>query len=249
ATGRFRTRESLQPHLDSGAPRVVISTLPETPIDRVLINGVNQSTAMAADRLISAGSASTSATALALKTILESCELEHASMTSVHAYTSDQSLQDYAGPDYRRSRSGAENIIPNHTPALACVQAVLPQMQGKMTAYALNVPVQTGSLLDLSLVFSDPAVTAEDVNALFVRAEKAEGNGGLIETTQDPIVSSDVKGCRASLLVDLDATIKAGERTIKLLGWHESLGHAQRLLEVAALYCDLDPEHRMEDAQ
>ncbi|MCB1644968.1 MAG: hypothetical protein KDI36_05925 [Pseudomonadales bacterium] len=238
ATSKFKSIAALQPHIDNGARRVITSVLPEEGIDRVILFGVNNQDADASDRIISAGSASTTATALALKTITSRWNIEHASMTSVHAYTSDQSLQDLAGPDYRRSRSGAENIIPNHTPALQWVQHVMPELDGKMTAYALNVPVQTGSLVDLTLVFSDPDISVEAVNACFADAEKAMPE--LIATTTDPIVSSDVTGFRTSMLVDLDGTIKAGERTIKLLAWHETLGHARRILDVVHLYSQLD---------
>lgn len=238
ATARFRSSTELAPHLDNGAKRVIVSTLPEDNIDRVVLYGVNNETIEAQDRIVSAGSASTTAAGHALKTIMADHEIEHASMTSVHAYTSDQSLQDYAGPDYRRSRSGAENIIPNATPALYWLPRVLPQLDGKLSAYAMNVPVQVGSMLDLTITFSDPAITVEAINGLFMKA--AAGNPDLIQATADPIVSSDVRGLSQSLIVDMDATVKAGTRLIKLIGWHETLGHARRILDVASLYADLN---------
>ena len=238
ATGRFRSRAELHPHLENGAGRVLISTLPTADIDRVVLFGVNEACAAAADRIVSAGSASTTAAALALKVVMGAFPLAHASITSVHAYTSDQSLQDYAGPDYRRSRSGAENIIPNDTPAPRWVERALPAAKGKVSGFALNVPVQAGSLLDLTLAFAGAGPDAEAVNDLF-RAAATEAPQ-LLGATEDPIVSSDVKGCRQSLLVDLKGTLKAGERLVKLLAWHESLGHARRTLDLAALYADLD---------
>jgi glyceraldehyde 3-phosphate dehydrogenase len=238
ATGRFRSRADLTPHLDNGAKRVICAVLPDDGIDRVVLSGVNDHTASAEDRLVSAGSASTTATALVLKTIADHHPIEHASITSVHAYTSDQSLQDYAGPDYRRSRSGAENIIPNDTPARHWVQRVLPALEGKLSGYALNVPVQNGSMLDVTVSFAAPGVDVESINALFVAA--ATRRPDVIGVARDPIVSSDVKGCSQSLLVDLMGTMKAGSRMIKVLGWHETLGHARRILDVAGLYADLD---------
>ena len=244
AAGRFRTLGELRPHLDNGAPRVILSTLPAEDIDRVVLVGVNQASAAAADRIVSAGSASTAAAALALKVVVNAFPLAHASITSVHAYTSDQSLQDYAGPDYRRSRSGAENIIPNDTPAPRWVERALPEAKGKVSGFALNVPVPAGSLLDLTLAFADAAPNTEAVNDLF-RAAAAEAPE-LIGATEDPIVSSDVKGCRQSLLVDLKGTLKAGERLVKLLAWHESLGHARRILDLAALYAVLDAQQARE---
>ena len=240
ATGRFRSRAELLPHLENGAGRVLLSTLPTADIDRVVLFGVNQAAAAAADRIVSAGSASTTAAALALSVVMGAFPLAHASITSVHAYTSDQSLQDYAGPDYRRSRSGAANIIPNDTPAPHWVEEALPEAKGKVSGFALNVPVQAGSLLDLTLAFADPGPDAAAVNDLF-RAAAADAPE-LVGATEDPIVSSDVKGCRQSLLVDLKGTLKAGERLVKLLAWHESLGHARRILDLAALYADLDAQ-------
>lgn len=238
ATGRYRTVRELRPHLENGARRVIISTLPESDIDRVLISGVNEKDASSSDRIVSAGSGSTTAAALVLKVVGDRFLLEHASMTSVHAFTSDQRLQDYASSDYRRSRSGSENIIPNQTPALTWIPRILGGLAGRFTAYALNVPVQVGSMLDLTLVFQTPDIETEAINALF--REAANTSPGYIETVEDPIVSSDIKGSSASVILDLQATLKAGTHTFKVLGWHETLGHARRILDVASLYSKID---------
>ena len=176
--------------------------------------------------------------ALALKVLVDAGPIEHATMTSVHAYTSDKTLQDYAGPDYRRSRSGAENIIPNETPAPQWVERLMPAVAGKLSGFALNVPVQAGSLLDMTVAFADADVDAQAVNDLFLAA--AADRPELIAATADPIVSSDVKGCSQSILVDLKGTLKAGSKLIKILAWHESLGHARRILDLAALYAGLE---------
>jgi len=244
ASGRFRSMQELNPHLDNGAKRVILSVLPEGDVDRVVLFGVNEASATADDRIISAGSASTTATALALKIIMDRFAIEHATMTSVHAYTSDQALQDYAGADYRRSRSGAENIIPNNTPALHWVQQVIPEVSGKFTAYALNVPVQVGSMLDITVAFTEAILDVDSIKDLFITAE--ENVPALVGTTNDLIVSSDIKGCTKSLLVDLQGTIKAGSKIVKLLAWHESLGHACRILDIAETYADLDATERKE---
>ncbi|MEM7220968.1 MAG: glyceraldehyde 3-phosphate dehydrogenase NAD-binding domain-containing protein [Pseudomonadota bacterium] len=238
ATGIFRSRDDLAPHIGNGAHRVITSVLPIGELDRVVLYGVNNDQAVASDRIVSAGSASTTASALLLRAFCERWPLEQASMTSVHAYTSDQSLQDYAGPDIRRSRSGAENIIPNSTPAREWVERTLPELGGRFSAYALNVPVQVGSLLDITVVTRDSAPRVEEANVFFeqVAAEKAR----LLATTRDPIVSSDVRGTTQSLIVDLDATMRAGSKMLKLIAWHETLGHAQRILDVAGLYALLD---------
>ena len=237
-TGTFRSKQALKPHLKNGAQRVILSTVPEGKIDRVVLFGINQASIDADDQIVSAGSASTTALALALKIMSEAGEIQHATMTSVHSYTSDQILQDYAGPDYRRSRSGAENIIPNETPAPQWVERLMPNLAGKLSGFALNVPVQAGSLLDLTVAFDHKDVSVKSVNELFLAASLAEPR--LIAATADPIVSSDVKGCPQSILVDLDGTLKAGSKMIKVLAWHETLGHASRILDLAAMYANLE---------
>jgi len=238
ATGRYRRRQDIEAHLHAGAGRVILASLPAEPIDRIVIPGINENSAASADKMISAGSATTNAFALLLRSLDRALGVDCASMTTVHAYSSDQSLQDYAHEDFRRSRSAAENIIPNNNESARWVEFVLPKFAGKLSGYALNVPVQRGSLLDLNCVMQDGAVTVEQVNEA-VRAAAAE-QPALIGATDDPIVSSDVIGCRQSLLFDARATIKAGKRIVKVLAWYESLGHACRVLDVVRHYGRLD---------
>jgi glyceraldehyde 3-phosphate dehydrogenase len=228
----------MEAHLRGGARRVILASLPSEPIDRVVIPGINESSASASDKLISAGSATTNALALLLRSLDQVLGVDCASMTTVHAYSSDQSLQDYAHEDFRRSRSAAENIIPNNNESARWVESVLPKFSGKLSGYALNVPVQRGSLLDVNCVMQDANVSVEQVNET-MRAAAAD-HPALIGVTDDPIVSSDVIGCRQSLLFDSRATLKAGKRIVKTLAWYESLGHACRVLEVVRHYTSLD---------
>jgi len=238
ATGRYRRRQDIEAHLRAGARRVILASLPAEPIDRIVIPGINESSAASADKMISAGSATTNAFALMLRSLDRALGVDCASMTTVHAYSSDQSLQDYAHEDFRRSRSAAENIIPNNNESARWVEFVLPKFAGKLSGYALNVPVQRGSLLDLNCVMQNGGVTVEQVNEA-MRAAAAE-QSALIGATDDPIVSSDVIGCRQSLLFDARATIKGGKRIVKVLAWYESLGHACRVLDVVRHYGRLD---------
>lgn len=240
ATGRYRRREYLQTHLQGGAGRVILASLPAEPIDRVLIPGINEASAISGDRLISAGSATTNALALILYFLDAALGVDFASMTTVHAYSSDQSLQDYAHEDFRRSRSAAQNIIPNSNESAHWVELILPKFAGKLSGYALNVPVQQGSLLDLNCVMHESGVTVAQVNQAMQAAAKKHPL--LIGSTDDPIVSSDVIGCRQSLLFDSQATLKAGKNIVKVLAWYESLGHACRVLDVVRLYGKLDGE-------
>ncbi|MGE5819750.1 MAG: type I glyceraldehyde-3-phosphate dehydrogenase [Deltaproteobacteria bacterium] len=238
ATGRYRRREHMAAHLRAGAGRVILASLPAEPIDRIVIPGINESSAVSQDKLVSAGSATTNAFALLLQSLDQALGVECASMTTVHCYTSDQSLQDYAHEDFRRSRSAAENIIPNNNESARWVEVVLPKFAGKLSGYALNVPVQQGSLLDLNCVMRNENVTVKQVNDA-MRAAAAD-RPALIAVTDDPIVSSDVIGCRQSLLFDSRATLKAGKKIVKALAWYESLGHACRILDVVRCYSNLD---------
>ena len=238
ATGRYRRRRDMEAHLRAGAKRVILASLPSEPIDRIVIPGINESDASSADKMISAGSATTNAFPLLLQSLDQSLGVDCASLTTVHAYSSDQSLQDYAHEDFRRSRSAAENIIPNNNESARWVEMVLPKFVGKLSGYALNVPVQRGSLLDVNCVMQSGNVTVEQLNDA-MRAAAAE-HPDMIGVTGDPIVSSDVIGCRQSLLFDACATLKAGKKIVKTLAWYESLGHACRVLDVVRLYGKLD---------
>ena len=240
ATGKFRERQSMQAHLENGAPRVLLRTLPTDHIDRIIIPGINGQAAQLEDRMISAGSATTTALCLLLHALSRDFVIECGSMTSIHSYTSDQVLQDYAGSDFRRSRSAAENIIPNTHEAADWLGHVLPAFAGKIITAALNVPIHQGCLLDVNLVLADSAVTAQDINAAM--RQHASAYPGIVDVVEDPIVSSDVIGNPHSLLFDTKGTIKAGANTIKTLGWYETLGHAARLLDVARIYGALDQQ-------
>src|SRR6185369_1966179 len=187
ATGRYRRRRDMEAHLRGGAKRVILASLPAEPIDRIVIPGINEAYASAADRMISAGSATTNAFALLLQSLDKSLGVAYASLTTVHAYSSDQSLQDYAHEDFRRSRSAAQNIIPNSNESARWVELILPRFAGKLSGYALNVPVQRGSLLDLTCVMRDSGVSAAQVNDVMRAAAKSHPL--LIGITDDPVVS------------------------------------------------------------
>jgi glyceraldehyde 3-phosphate dehydrogenase len=217
---------------------VILASLPAESIDRVVIPGVNESDAAGADKMISAGSATTNAFALLLQSLDQSLGVDCASLTTVHAYSSDQSLQDYAHEDFRRSRSAAENIIPNSNESARWVEMVLPKFAGKLSGYALNVPVQRRSMLDVNCVMCSDSVTVDQVNDAMRTA--AARRPDLIGVTDDPIVSSDVIGCRQSLLFDARATLKAGKKIVKVLAWYESLGQACRVFDVVRWYSELD---------
>jgi glyceraldehyde 3-phosphate dehydrogenase len=238
ATGIFKTRRELEKHLKSGAPHVVLSTLPEDEIDRIVVMGVNEHTIDLKDKIVSAGSATTNATALMLKFFNEKFGVEYAMLTTVHSYTSDQPLRDKAGAEYRRSRSAAENIIPNETPTPRWIPTILPEFKGRIEGTALNVPIPNGSLLDLTTVFKTKDVTIEQVNDLMYEAAKKLPN--LIAVAEDPIVSSDVINDRHAVIFDKLATMKSQGRMMKTLVWyHTALAQACRILDVIRTYHNL----------
>lgn len=232
ATGMFRTREQLQKHLDSGAKAVILSTPPVGEIDRMVINGVNDGDLTADDRIVSNGSSSCHALAVALKVLNEKVGVRRAFMTTVHAYTSDQQLSDSARGDLRWSRSAAQNIIPNTSWAAHAVMDLMPELKGKVDGMALNVPVPAGSNIDLVVELEKP-LDAEAYNAIF--AEAAEGSySGLLGYTDEPIVSSDIIGNPCSGVLDAKATISLGNGLVKSVIWYDNgWAYAYRLLDLA----------------
>jgi glyceraldehyde 3-phosphate dehydrogenase len=238
STGKYREKSHMEDHLGNGAPRVLLRTLPSDHIDRIVIPGINAQDIQTNDRMLSAGSATTTALCLLLDILSKEFAIECGSMTTVHAYTSDQALQDYAGSDFRRSRSAAKNIIPNSHEAGAWLGRILPQFEGKVLTSALNVPIHEGCLLDVNLVMEDEQIDAEDINRVM---RNCVGNyEGIVDVVEDPIVSSDIIGNAHSLLFDTKGTIKAGKNIVKTLSWYENLGHAARLLDVVRLYANLE---------
>ena len=242
ATGRYRTRAHAERQLAAGGQRVIYATLTAGEPDRLLVPGINDEDATAEDRVVSAGSPTTNAFALLLDALDRAFGIEYASMTSIHAYTSDQPLQDYAQGDERRSRSAAQNIIPNANESAAWVERLLPRFAARLSGSALNVPVQHGSLLDVDAVLRREGIAVDAVNAAMQAA--AEARPQLVGITHEPIVSSDAIGCRQSLLFDAKATQRAGARLLKVLAWYETLGHACRVLEVVRRYAVLAQEAR-----
>tara|TARA_R110002110_G_scaffold415561_2_gene650869 strand:- start:73032 stop:74054 length:1023 start_codon:yes stop_codon:yes gene_type:complete len=238
STGKYRATRFLQDHLNNGAGRVMMRTLPLDGIDRIVVPGINDDQIQAGDKMISAASGTTTALCLLLHILSQRFEIECGSMNTIHSYTADQALQDYAGSDYRRSRSAAKNIIPNTHESGLWLGHILPQFDGKILTSALNVPIHEGCLLDVNLVIPDQSVTPEDVNQAM--RDAVAGLPGIVDVVEDPIVSSDVIGNPHSLLFDTKGTIKAGSTIIKTLSWYETLGHAARLLDVVRLYAGLD---------
>ncbi len=239
ATGKFSSRAEMEKHLQAGAKRVMISFLPEDEIDRIVVMGVNEQTINANDKLISPGSATTNATAIMLKLMDENFGLEYANFTAIHEYTADQPLRDIAGSDFRRSRSAAENIIPNISPTVRWLPTIIPDMKGKVEGMALNVPISSGSLLDLNTFLRKKDISVADVDAAVMRA--AAEKPGIIQFMEDPIVSSDVSGNRHSVVYDQQATMKSKGQIVKTMSWyHKASCFTQRIKDIMVAYDNLD---------
>jgi glyceraldehyde 3-phosphate dehydrogenase len=231
-TGRFRRRDELRRHLDAGAKKVLLSTPALDAVDRTIVNGVNDADLKPEDRIVSNGSSSSHALALTVKILHDAVGVEWAFMTTVHAVTGDQQLSDTARPSARWSRSAAKNIIPNRTWAPGAVEEMIPSLRGRIKGLALNVPVTVGSNIDLVTLLRRPA-EPEEINGL-LRGAATGPYRGLADYTEEPIVSSDVKGNLASAVFDGSATMGMGADLVKTLTWFDNgWAYAARMLELA----------------
>ena len=239
ATGKFLSKSILKKHIDTGAKKVIISGLPSENLDNIIIPGINIADVNAKDKLISAGSSTTNAMAIMLDVINKIFEIECASMTTVHSYTNDQPLQDSAGKDLRRSRSAAKNIIPNENFSYKWVSKVLPEFQSKIISSALNVPVQFGSLMDLTVILKKEISDIKLINDVFKKASFESPE--LIKIAKDPIVSSDVIGSTESIIFDSIGSLLVSPTMIKILSWYDNgFNHASRILDVISAYEVID---------
>jgi glyceraldehyde 3-phosphate dehydrogenase len=234
STGLFTKREDAAKHLEAGAKKVIISA-PATEPDVTVALGVNYDSAYDPDQhhVISNASCTTNCLAPMAKVLHEAVGIERGLMTTIHAYTADQRLQDMPHKDLRRARAAAVNLIPTTTGAAKAVGLVLPELNGKLNGLAIRAPVITGSVVDL--VFEAGRETSvEEVNGA-VR-EAAEGPlSGILAYTEDPIVSTDIITDPHSSIFDSALTMVIDGRTVKTVSWYDNeWGYANRCLELAA---------------
>ena len=235
ATGKFLDKSVLNKHIESGANKVILASLPNNELDNLIIPGLNESDISRDDKIISAGSSTTNAFALLLKALNNFSQIECCSLTTIHSYTSDQPLLDIASPDLKRSRSAAKNIIPNYNLSSKWIEKIIPEFKDKVFSTALNVPVQFGSLLDMTTVFKNNFENEEQINLVVDKLALKFPN--FVRVTSDPIVSSDVIGMQESLVFDRLGTLKVGSNMVKTLAWYDNgYNHASRILDVISLY-------------
>ena len=231
-TGKYRRRDEAAGHLEGGAERVIISA-PGKGVDATVVLGVNFDTYdPVAHRVISNASCTTNCLAPVAKVLHERLGIRHGMMTTIHAYTGDQRLVDLPHKDLRRARAGAANIVPTTTGAAKAIGLVIPELAGRLQGFAARVPVLTGSMVDLT-VEVERSTSAAEVNALFAAASDAE-LAGILEYSEEPLVSSDVIKSPYSSVFDAGLTTVSGETQVTVIAWYDNeWGYSTRLVELA----------------
>jgi len=234
STGRFTDAAAAQAHITAGAKKVIISA-PATGDAATFVMGVNDHEYDSEKHhVISNASCTTNCLAPFAKVFNDKFGIENGLMTTVHAYTADQNLQDGPHGDLRRARAAAINIVPSSTGAAKAIGLVLPELKGKLDGYALRVPVPTGSITDLTLV-SKVDVTVEEIKAAYKAAAASGPLKGILAYTEDEIVSSDIVTDPHSSIVDA-GLIKVIGRTVKISSWYDNeWGYSNRLVELTQL--------------
>jgi glyceraldehyde 3-phosphate dehydrogenase len=231
STGRFTDRASLQKHLDAGAERVVLSAPAKDDLDATIVLGVNDHVLSKNHRIVSNASCTTNCLAPMAKVLHESFGVEKGLMTTVHAYTNDQRVADQVHDDPYRARAAAVNIIPSKTGAAKAVGEVIPELKGKLTGFALRVPVPVSSVTDLTAVLKTPA-TRDQVNKALETAA-AGPLKGILEYCTDPVVSSDIIGNPHSCIFVPDQTLVIDGNLVKVIGWYDNeWGYSNRTAEL-----------------
>lgn len=229
STGIFRDAEKMSKHLQAGARKVALSA-PASGELKTVVLGVNDHELTAEDTMFSNASCTTNCLAPMAKVLNDQFGIVKGYMTTVHAYTADQNLQDGPHKDLRRARAAAQSIIPTSTGAAKAVGLVLPELNGKLDGYAMRVPTITGSATDLTVELSR-SVSAEEVNAAMKKASEGALKG-ILEYTDEPIVSSDIIGNTHSCIFDSDIT-SAKDNLVKVLGWYDNeAGYSARMADM-----------------
>lgn len=231
STGIYTKQEECMRHISNGAKKVILTAPAKDVVDATVVLGVNHTSLKGSEHVISNASCTTNCLAPMVKVLHDTFGVESGMMTTVHAYTNDQRILDLPHSDLRRARAGAVNIIPTSTGAAKAVGLVLPELKGKLDGFALRVPVPDGSVTDFTAIVKTTP-TKEAVNA----ALKAAADGalkGILEYSEDPLVSSDIVGNPHSCILDGDSTMVIGN-TVKIVGWYDNeWGYSNRVVDLA----------------
>lgn len=232
STGVFRNKETMSKHTkSSGAKKVVLSAPAKGEIDATVVLGVNDDILTGKEQYISNASCTTNCLAPMVKVLNDNFGVESGFMLTIHAYTNDQRILDLPHSDLRRARAAAANSIPTTTGAAKAVGLVIPEMVGKLLGYAIRVPVPDGSITDLSAVLKK-SPSAEEINAAMKEAAESDRFKGIIEYSEEPLVSSDIVGNTHSCIYDSQLTDTAGNH-IKAVGWYDNeYGYSSRICDL-----------------
>lgn len=231
STGIFRTKDACMKHINAGAKKVILTVPAKGEIDATIVLGVNGDSLKGNEKVISNASCTTNCLAPMVKVLNDKFGIEKGFMTTVHSYTNDQRLLDLPHSDLRRARSAALSIIPTTTGAAKAIGLVIPELKGKLDGFSLRVPTPDGSITDLVAILKKET-TVDEINSIFKSA--AEGSlKGILEYTDDPIVSVDIVGNPHSCIIDGQSTMATGN-LVKVVGWYDNeWGYSCRVADLA----------------
>lgn len=233
ATGKYKTFNDINAHIVAGAKKVILSAPSEVDVIKTVVLGVNEHILDGTETIISNASCTTNNAAPMIKVINDLCGIEQAYITTVHSYTTDQSLHDQPHKDLRRARGASQSIVPTTTGAAKALTKIFPEMEGKIGGSGIRVPVPDGSLTDITC-YVKHAVSIEQINEAFKNAAATEFKG-IMDYTEDPIVSVDIIGNRNSCLFDAQLTSVIG-KMVKVVGWYDNeIGYSSRIIDLIIL--------------
>ena len=237
ASGKFKTRELLEPHLQNGVKKVILSVPPQDESIKMVVLGVNEHLLDGSESIISNASCTTNNAAPMLKVVHDHFEVQEAYITTVHSYTTDQSLHDQPHQDLRRARAAGQSIVPTTTGAAKALTRIFPELSEVIGGCGIRVPVPNGSLTDMTLRVTRPTSISE-INAAFKKASETNFRN-VLEYTEDPIVSVDIIGNPASCVFDSQMTSVISGNFVKIIGWYDNeIGYSSRLVDLISLVCN-----------
>ncbi len=233
STGKYKTFDAINAHILSGAKKVILSAPSEVDAIKTVVLGVNEHILDGTENIISNASCTTNNAAPMIKVIHDLCGIEQAYITTVHSYTTDQSLHDQPHKDLRRARGAAQSIVPTTTGAAKALTKIFPEFEGKIGGCGIRVPVPDGSLTDITFNVKR-AVSIDEINLAFKTASQTNLNG-ILDYTEDPIVSVDIIGNPNSCVFDAQLT-SVIDRMVKVVGWYDNeIGYSSRIIDLILL--------------
>jgi glyceraldehyde 3-phosphate dehydrogenase len=230
ATGKYKTFEELNSHIIAGAKKVILSAPSEVPEIKTVVLGVNEPILDGTEIIVSNASCTTNNAAPMMQVIHDLCGIEQAYITTVHSYTTDQSLHDQPHHDLRRARSASQSIVPTTTGAAKALTKIFPELDGKIGGCGIRVPVADGSLTDITFNVIRK-VTIEEINLAFKKASETKLKG-ILDYTEDPIVSVDIIGNKNSCVFDAQLT-SVIDKMVKVVGWYDNeIGYSSRIIDL-----------------